>query len=324
LWSVEVKQPELQVARDYTPLPLPPSAVVESGGEGGEDGEIRLYVRRLDRGEVSNYLARLRVGDTVELRGPRLGFDLRARVGVGQDGDRVGLNERERQKRKAVFLAGGTGIAPALQAAAALMNEPQVEMDVVWANRRREDCVGCGEQAQAQDQGAVVALLEEYRRRYAGRFRYTCTVDEEGSFIDAGAIVRSTGVAPPSRTGAGLGWGLWATASQDTSAGPLITAAVDTDTCYYHSAKRLMTSDDRDPPSGVVAEKCQCKNADGNPVAGGKNLLLVSGPDGFLEHFTGAKIWGAGKELQGRVGGVVADLRRKYPRFGDDWLVLKT
>jgi hypothetical protein len=166
------------------------------------DGKVRLYVRRMERGEVSGYLARLRVGETVELRGPRLGFDLCARAGVGVGGGEGVVEEEGKGKggagrgRKVVFLAGGTGIAPALQAARALMDRPGVEMEVIWANRRREDCVGCGGRegegrgGEEKQTGAVVALLEEFRRKYAGRFTYSCTVDEESSFIDAATVVR--------------------------------------------------------------------------------------------------------------------------------------
>ncbi|KAK4127499.1 hypothetical protein N657DRAFT_661605 [Parathielavia appendiculata] len=263
LWSVEVKQPELQVARDYTPLPSSPSLVGEAGPVEG-NGRLRLYIRRMEKGEVSGYLARLKVGDTVELRGPRLAFDVRRRVG-----------------KKVIFFAGGTGIAPALQAARALLDHPAVEMEVVWANRRREDCVGCDG---GEKKGPVVAMMEELRTRYGERFRYSCTLDEEGS----------TSV----RAGAG--------------AAPVNLGIV-----------KLVVSDDKDTPAGADGQRCQCKDGEGNPVKGGKNLLMFSGPDGFMAHYVGAKVWAGGKELQGPVKGAVGDLKRKYPSFGEDWLVLK-
>ncbi|KAH6840967.1 hypothetical protein B0I37DRAFT_385694 [Chaetomium sp. MPI-CAGE-AT-0009] len=322
LWAVEVKQPELMVAREYTPLP-----VVGGGGEeGGEMGKLRLYVRRMERGEVSNYLARLKVGDEVELRGPKLGFDLRARVGVEGRGDAEGADLGE--KKKVVFLAGGTGISPALQAAKALLDNPRVEMEVVWANRRREDCVGCegGEQ-----RGAVVALLEDFRKKYGERFRYSCTVDGEGTFIDAGAIARVTRPTPspsapaPASAQGQSAWGLWPAGgkSQKSNAVSQPVATVNSDACSYHSPKELVVSDEHDPHAGTDSEPCKCKDADGNPIQGGKNLLMVSGPEGFVKHFAGAKVWGAGKEMQGPVKGVIGDLRKQNPSLGEDWLVLK-
>jgi ferredoxin-NADP reductase len=320
LWSVEVKQPELQVARDYTPLP--PHTTGDGEGEG--DVKLRLYIRRMERGEVSGYLARLKVGDTVELRGPRLGFDLRRRVGVDEVGVGDGDGEREKEKKKVVFFAGGTGIAPALQAAGALLDHPEVEMQVVWANRRREDCVGC---EGGEEKGAVVEMLEDFRRRYGERFRYSCTVDEEGSFIDAGAITRLAQVAPPAQPPAPARrstWGLWSSAGgRDSPAVSPPAAPVNADDCSYHSAKKLVVSDEKDAAKATDGGLCQCKDIEGHSVKGGKNLLMFSGPDGFMAHYVGAKVWAGGKELQGPVKGVVGDLKRKYPSLGEDWLVLK-
>ncbi len=72
-----------------------------------DQGLLRFLIRTVDGGEVSHYLARLGLGDTVELRGPHLGFDVPLRMGnAGQ----------------LVFLAGGTGIAPALQAIRAVLD----------------------------------------------------------------------------------------------------------------------------------------------------------------------------------------------------------
>lgn len=147
LWSVEVKQPQLQIARNYTPLP--PTSLDD------KDDEslllLRFFVRRYETGEVSKYLARLGPGDTVEIRGPHLGFDLGTRLGlvgdehqtpVGhhdhppnnqqeggeqeeeQEEAKTGLRQKQQQQRHVVFLAGGTGVAPAMQAARRLLPPP--------------------------------------------------------------------------------------------------------------------------------------------------------------------------------------------------------
>jgi hypothetical protein len=54
LWSVEIKQPQLQIARHYTPLL--PSPTTSVGGGGGGNGALRkaasLSVSR-ERGEVA-------------------------------------------------------------------------------------------------------------------------------------------------------------------------------------------------------------------------------------------------------------------------------
>ena len=50
---------------------------------------------------------------------------------------------------------------------------------------------------------------------------------------------------------------------------------------------------------------------------------MVSGPEGFVKHLAGAKVWGAGKEMQGPVKGVIGELKKQNPSLGEDWLVLK-
>ncbi|KAI1469713.1 uncharacterized protein F4812DRAFT_457115 [Daldinia caldariorum] len=152
LWSVEVKQPQLQIARHYTPLPpLAGEAVARgSGGAGSGEGEagregqgeeLRFLIRKVDGGEMSTYLSKLQVGEKVWLRGPHLGFDVERRLGdVG---------------RHVVFLAGGTGIAPALQVARKVLDGHSAEAEtagerkgdkptvsILWANRHAADALG--------------------------------------------------------------------------------------------------------------------------------------------------------------------------------------
>ncbi|KAJ4302143.1 mitochondrial peripheral inner membrane protein [Collariella sp. IMI 366227] len=191
-----------------------------------------------------------------------------------------------------------------------------VDMEVVWANRRREDCLGCDGEGKER-QGAVVTMLEEFRERYGDRFRYSCTVDEEGSFIDAGVITKTTEVSSPD--GKRPGWSFGGAAKAE----PGSTLTVDSGYCAYHSAKALVVSDDGDAPVYEQEKPCLCKDINGKPVEGSKNLLFFSGPDGFIAHYVGAKVWGRGKELQGPVKGVVGALKTKYPSLAEDWLVLK-
>lgn len=118
IWSVELKQPQLQISRFYTPLPHIPA-------EGEETAELRFLVRRAEGGEVSNYLHKLESGSLVELRGPKIEYE------IPDDVDTI------------LFIAGGTGIAPALQAAYILAkrtgNLSHKSMKILWANRRAED-----------------------------------------------------------------------------------------------------------------------------------------------------------------------------------------
>ncbi|RYP51160.1 hypothetical protein DL768_003428 [Monosporascus sp. mg162] len=318
LWSVEIKQPQLQIARHYTPLPPPITAATSPGRElrTREDGELRFLIRRMDGGEMSNYLSRLDVGDRVWLRGPHLGFDIARRLG---DADRV------------VFLAGGTGIAPALQGARRLLFAKDAGRDddhgpavsLLWANRRSVDALAretkkqqqtvffgrfWGPSEAAADNGAGAESssfseqIRELRRRCSDRFSVHYFVDEEGSFIGAKDVVAVMG-APRAR-----------------AMSRLVPPAKE---CPWHSATALETLPNDNDTSRDPEPPCVCARA--AEERAGSNLLFVSGPEGFIEAYAGPKRWGEKGEMQGPVLGLVGRLMKKEGRGGvmDDWLVLK-
>lgn len=181
LWSLEFKQPALQIARSYTPLPPK---------EGENEGELRFLIRRLRGGEMSNYLSRLSVNDEVEVRGPGIEY--------------VMTEEDRRGNTDIVFLAGGTGISSALQAVHCFLGYGGVgdRIRILWANRRREDCEGAPrsvkpaglmgglfgagqeEKAEVEQPGnAIMQEIRELQRKYHGRVEVQYFVDEEGTFI---------------------------------------------------------------------------------------------------------------------------------------------
>jgi hypothetical protein len=256
--SVLFKQPQLQIARAYTLLPSEP---------GQPDDELRFLIKRERGGEVSGYLHRLETGAEVEVRGPNAEYVLPA-------GERV---------RKVVFLAGGTGIAPALQAAK-LVGPDEADVHILWANRHREDCEGGrsdtlsaggswsetfagwfspfgtpGKDAKAQDtavekrpKSEIVRRLEALKQEGQGRVAIDYFVDEEERFIkpvEATTLVRA--------------------------------------------------------PFSLEAK------------ADGKNIMFVSGPEGFVRAWAGPKEWRDGKEMQGPLGGALAKLDLK------DWEIVK-
>jgi hypothetical protein len=49
----------------------------------------------------------------------------------------------------------------------------------------------------------------------------------------------------------------------------------------------------------------------------GKNIMFVSGPEGFVNAWAGPKVWQNGEELQGPLGGALAKLDLK------DWEIVK-
>ncbi|KAK4670199.1 mitochondrial peripheral inner membrane protein [Podospora pseudopauciseta] len=313
-WAVEIKQPELQVARDYTPLPE--LDVLSATNEYDTRGRIELFqllkglfspqqsfptfkflIRRTEGGEVSSWLSRRKVGDTIELRGPHQSFNVVARAGY---------KEAEEPKR-VVFLAGGTGIAPALQAAGSLFREhgqtlkKMPQFDIIWANRSKEDI---------KTDNPVIELLEKLKEMSRGKINYVCVVDEEGRFITANDIVAKTQITPPRKS-----W-FWNSSKAES------TPSKEDVNCYYHSSKHLITSagEDYEKVDGENPRR-QCACPVGRPSF--KNLLMVSGPEGFNNYFAGPKYWADGKERQGPVGGVIGELAKKYPSLASDWLVLK-
>lgn len=173
-WSVEFKQPELQIARSYTPL---------SPRENDPTGDLRFLIRRETNGEMSRYLAQLPVGGRVELRGPHTELEL------------------PKEATDIVFLAGGTGIAPALQVVHTLLRVRKPKMDlphihIIWANRRREDCVGGmdlhGAGGTDRAEGTIVQELRRLQEKHPDSLNVDYLVDEEGTFLDEGMISKLT------------------------------------------------------------------------------------------------------------------------------------
>ncbi|KAH6684736.1 hypothetical protein B0J14DRAFT_622681 [Halenospora varia] len=186
-WSVEVKQPQLQISRAYTPLP--------TAEQTNTSGTIKLLVRKEQNGEVSSYLHQLPVGGQVELRGPNTEFVLPDEV------------------TDVIFLAGGTGIAPALQVIHSLLERRNLQappnIRIVWANRRREDCRSLAEQTQASptvtdakfESQDIVSGLDELKRKFPDNFNVEYYVDEEGTYLDQKRISQMTKSRPSIRMG---------------------------------------------------------------------------------------------------------------------------
>ncbi|KAI5918941.1 hypothetical protein F4810DRAFT_550236 [Camillea tinctor] len=319
LWSVEIKQPQLQIARHYTPLPPshPAAAGKREGKSDDADGsELRFLIRRTDGGEMSTYLHKRRVGDEIWLRGPHLGFDVSRRLGRGCE---------------VVFLAGGTGVAPALQIAARLLDAPDPDPEpnsnpeddrpsitILWANRRSADALGrAGKQQQQQRRrwwlnlwsradaphespppsSSLARQIRALQRRHPGRFRVSYYVDEEGSFVGARDL-------SPAR---------------DPKTTPSPTPnPVPNPSCTWHSPHAIasLPSDDDSTRNGVP---CTCPAQSG--AARSRKLVCVSGPDGFISAYAGPKRWRDGNEMQGAVRGVVGQVMEE--RGEENWVVLK-
>ncbi|MCJ1483944.1 mitochondrial Homoaconitase [Schaereria dolodes] len=268
VWSVQIKQPQLQIARAYTPLP--PSQL---NGEPFEETSeaLRFLIRRDPKGEVSRYLHKLPERAEISLRGPNLELDLPERV------DEV------------IFLAGGTGIAPALQVANVLFQERSnrpgdyPKMHILWACRKREDCQGAVSDTLTPtkfvlsrwkflfaansetdlkattpcSENLIVKEILAHKSHGHNHLRVDYFIDEEGTFIERNILKRS--LFPP---------------SQD------------------HPNQQIS------PPTPPLEQADPRK----------QRLIIVSGPEGFVEHFAGPKLWRNGKEEQGDLGGLLGEL----------------
>ncbi|PNH58537.1 hypothetical protein VD0002_g8992 [Verticillium dahliae] len=296
LWSLEVKQPQLQIAREYTPLPNAPP------------GALRFLVRAIDGGEVSTYLSRLPLGATIDLRGPHGSFDLQARL---------------RPAGRLVFLAGGTGIASALQAAHSVLDRtdsPPPDVTILWAVRARDEI-------QATQPAAAAAAAASPRRPWWNPFQAAAPAPERLT-PDMAAPTQTTRdllalqARHPSLQVHLFIDGATAPLSAAVLAATLraAPAAPHSDACALHAQTRHVAVADGGPNAGTrsrfPAGACACACAGAAP---GKNLLVVSGPAGFVAALAGARPWRGGGQVQGRVGGVLGEMGGLLR----DWLVLK-
>lgn len=246
VWSVQIKQPQLQIARAYTPLP-PANHGKPVGDDGPED--MRLLIRQEAGGEVSTYLHRLPAQSTIELRGPNTELKL------------------PRDIIEVIFLAGGTGIAPGMQVAQALARRTGSKMHILWANRRREECVG--------------GISDDSGHENSGQ-------DRKGWWKSLfGSSAQPPPVEPPSTTDKGIivsELDALKKRSEAATKGLSVNYYVDDERTFIH-------------PSEIEKRTRRPRHE------AGSRLIIVSGPDGFIEHWAGKKLWANGREVQGPLGG---------------------
>lgn len=190
LWSVEVKQPEIQVVRRYTPLPMYFMQYVDNEtnerksllrllGKDKDEGRMVLMIKKYDQGEVSRYIHSLPVGSEVELRGPYTEYKFPySPVDVTEPRQSMlDVPSRMQPEHKAppnlpapeniAFFTGGTGIASALQCLLS-ENPPRGNVDVYYSVRHRDEI----------PVSRFMLFLEK-----TGRAKFHYFVDSENKFI---------------------------------------------------------------------------------------------------------------------------------------------
>lgn len=286
-WSVQVKQPELQIQREYTPLPPVPGSEGEEGGK--DDGTLRFYVRRVAGGEVSNFLAKKAEGDTVEVRLGERGFAFSY------------LNASEASD--ILCLAGGTGVATAMQVAHAVLADksrvhPSTRVRILWAVRRRSDIQSLPSPGSSKNrslegeiEGAtpIARELLAMKARYGDNLQIQLAVDEENTAIGERDLKDALAITDKARRG-NTPW-------YPASLPPVVAAACQ---------EGAPSAPDKIPPETVPANL--------------RRPIFVCGPDGFVDKFAGRlELDGAGRFW--RRGGLLGDMNAKYGN-GDPWLVL--
>lgn len=259
-WSVQVKQPQLQVAREYTPLP-PPAGEDEEEYRDGK--KFRFLIRKERGGEVSNYLHRLPEQSSIELRGPEVSYQIPDDV------------------KEVVFLAGGTGIAPAMQVAHALQQKSGVRMRILWANRKREECEG----GVSDNSMAPAPSRWSGWRSLFGLQQSVAAQDSTPASPSLGLVVKELEILKQ---------------LMNKSHGSSLSIG------YYVDEEETIIK-----PGNVS------KFLDSSEATSGSRVVLVSGPEGFIRYWAGAKVWSDGREQQGPLGGALSKLNLR------DWKVYK-
>jgi hypothetical protein len=213
-----------------------------------------------------------------------------------------------------VFLACGTGVVPGLQAARAVLDrDAHAKVTVLWSVRGREELEGVAATAQPwwkfwsrpapielssslTSPSPVGRQFEEMKAKYQDRLHVQVAVTQEHVRFGAADVQKAL------------------MAAHHEGKQPATTSP--SNGCQLHDQRLHEGASEFETPG----TPCACPESDSGP---GKNVLMVCGPEGFVSHYAGPKIWEGGHETQGPVGGVAAQLLRQNPQLANDWLVLK-
>ena len=235
-------------------------------------------------------------------------------------------------RKNIVFLAGGTGVVPGMQAARITLDGYEdTKVSLLWAVRTHHEVrqvLPGDDKQQDQKPGAtsisqprpwwdfsrgprdpieldpaalgdgatpVASQLAEMKKQYGDRLNVQIVVDEEGSSFQQQHIQK---------------------ALQDITQGEETAAPINPGSgCTLHDQRSVAVAKEFEPNS----PNCACPPVEG--TLPGKNIFIVSGPEGFVSHYAGPK--GAYDLSQGPIGGVVGQLQSQNTQLARDWLVLK-
>lgn len=155
-----------QVMRSYTPV-----------SDNSTLGEVSLVIKIYkagvhpkfpDGGKLSQHLDSLKIGDTIDIKGPKGHMEY-----LGNNGNfwtkPVGKPKRATQYNQFIMIAGGTGITPMLQVLNYMFRNPgecnSVKVNLLYANQTEDDIL-------------VRKELESLVKDYPNQFKLHYTVDK--------------------------------------------------------------------------------------------------------------------------------------------------
>lgn len=334
VWSVQIKQPQLQIARSYTPLPPHEPRDDDDKDDDDDDDEngdgsteLRFLIRREPHGEMSGYLHDLPLGSVVHVRGLNLEYEL------AKDIDEV------------LFVAGGTGIVPALQVAHSLLQRRKSaagfvpKMHILWANRRREDAyLGGADSAVSNANADLINNNNHNQRRHFWNWRNSLFwIPQQPE-----PPIQHHRHQQPSPQSAHHQH------HQQPHHSPIIIPQLDPDIITLTNLideestfitpnllKTYLTTPTTDhlnqptpPPPPSPPPHHHHQQAPPPPPrrrrkTKRRKVVMVSGPEGFVAHYAGPKVWIGGKETQGLRGGLLGEFLEADADSGAEWEVWK-
>ncbi|ODV62276.1 oxidoreductase ASCRUDRAFT_79837 [Ascoidea rubescens DSM 1968] len=293
IWSVEFKQPDIMIARKYTPLPILlsesnslaldiPDLIKLQNDEEDPDskkGKLFFYIKKYENGEVAKWLSSKPLGSEIEIRGPYTEFvfpfqpidkypsrfpllDLPSKVNA----DPFSVKELKIPKPdNYAFYAGGTGITPFLQVLLS-HNPPQGHVFLHYSTKTKNEVPEIFDR--------YLYYLEKLNRVTLKRY-----IDDEKNFIISKDINKP---------------------SLSNFTGRSLLNKVMKKEIYdsVESEEQSLGPQDIKIYSNALAQADYEKNTEKqNP-----SLSIVCGPDGYINYISGSKT----VELeQGKVSGLL-------------------
>ncbi len=312
LWSVEIKQPDIMITRNYTPLPLyvlqtyknqikeqdiiksenenendKKQYVIKMLGDSKDEGKMMFLIKKYKDGEVSTWLSKRKVGDRIEIRGPHIEFKFpqnqysnlppRPTMIDTPSSLRSDIKYTSLPKHDDIlFLAAGTGITPILQMLLS-KNPFRGKVDVIYSVKNKKDIAFPN----------FLMFLEK-----TGRARFWYFIESKGQFITSNDL--------PNPTPSYLGLPPLNDNSQKTIQDLLKINA---------KRREIRKIQNHDPIIGdyktaidhTLAEEVNNKIT--KPSDSTPSWAIVCGPEGYISYVAGQKE----EYSQGNTGGLLKD-----------------